>query len=66
MSAEGSFWVGMAEKLFGIITIIIGILLIYFTLTSTDTLGGFSGLFSFLAIVMIIAGVLLLLAKPPE
>ena len=63
---QGSMWIGLAEKLFGLILIIISGILLYFTLTSTSTLIQFAGLFGFLAVVMLIAGILLIIIKPPE
>jgi hypothetical protein len=62
---EGSFWIGLAEKLFGIILIILGILLAYFTATS-PILGTFTGIFFFVSIVILVAGSLLIVVKPPE
>ena len=66
MSEEGSLWIGLAEKLFGVILIIASIVLYYFTFTSTDTLSIFIGLFGFLGTVVLIAGVFLIIIKPPE
>jgi hypothetical protein len=66
MSEEGSFWISLAEKLFGLILIIISILMIYFTATSTAVLGMFTGLFGFLSAVILIAGAFLMIVKAPE
>lgn len=67
MSEEGdTFWVSMAEKFFGFMLTIIGALFLYFTATSTATLGVFSGLFGFLSIVLLAVGVFLLLVRTPE
>ena len=46
MSEEGdTFWVSLTERLFGLLLIVIGAVMLYYTATSTDTLGGFSVLF---------------------
>ncbi len=67
MSEEGdTFWVSLAEKLFGVLLIIIGALMIYYTATSTDTLATFSLFFGILSVIMLIIGVFLLIVKPPE
>jgi hypothetical protein len=66
MSDEDSFWISLSEKFFGLLLLIIGALLLYFTATSTDVLGVFSGFFGFLSIVVLIIGVLLLLVRPPD
>ena len=67
MSEEGdTFWVSLAEKFFGVILIIIGALLLYYTATSTSALGTFSVFFGILSVIMLIIGIFLLLVKPPE
>jgi len=66
MSEEGFFWINLAEKLFGLILIIISLLMIYFTATSTAALGIFTGLFGFLSAVILIAGAFLMIVKAPE
>ena len=67
MSEEGdTFWVSLAEKFFGLILIVIGAIMIYYTATSTSVLGAFSLFFGILAAVMLIIGLFLLLVKPPE
>jgi hypothetical protein len=67
MSEEGdTFWVSLAEKFFGIILIIIGAIMLYFTATSTSVLGAFSLFFGILSLIMLIIGLFLLLVKPPE
>jgi uncharacterized integral membrane protein len=66
MSETGSFWIKMAEKFFGFLLIILSILMIYFTATSTASLGVFSGFFGFLSAVPLIVGVFLIVVKPPE
>lgn len=67
MSEEGdTFWVSLAERLFGLLLIGIGAVLLYFTATSTDTLGPFSVLFGALSVILVILGIFMLLVKPPE
>jgi hypothetical protein len=66
MSETGSFWIKMAEKFFGFLLIVLSILMIYFTATSTASLGVFIGLFGFLSVLPLIAGVFLIIVKPPE
>jgi hypothetical protein len=67
MSEEGdTFWVSLMEKFFGVILLIIGGLMIYFTATSTTQLGEFSLFFGIVSFVMIIIGLFLLLVKAPE
>jgi hypothetical protein len=66
MSEGDTFWLSLAEKFFGLLLTIIGALLLYFTLTSTEALGVFTGLFGFLSIVILLVGLFLLLVRPPE
>jgi hypothetical protein len=67
MSEEGdSFWITLAEKLFGLILIALSIILFYVTFTSNSVLGIFTGLFGFLGFVILIAGAFLIVVKPPE
>ncbi len=70
MSEEGdTFWVSLAERLFGIFLIIIGAVLLYYTATSssgTDSLGPFGVLFGALSVILVLLGIFLLLVKPPE
>jgi len=64
MSEEGSFGLGMAEKFFGLIIMIVGVLTLYNTLTSTAALGSFTGFFGSLSVVLMILGLVLMTAKP--
>jgi hypothetical protein len=67
MSEEGdTFWVSLAERVFGLIFIIIGAVMLYFTATSTDVLGGFSVFFGALSGILVVVGIFLLIVKPPE
>jgi hypothetical protein len=66
MSEEGdTFWVSLSERLFGILLIVIGGIMLYFTVT-TSGLGGFTWLFGALTIVLILLGVFMFFVKPPE
>ncbi len=66
MSEEDTFWIKFGERFFGLILIIIGAVMLYFTVTSIAELSAFTALFGFLSIVILIVGILLLIAKPPE
>ncbi len=66
MSEGDTFWLSLAEKFFGLLLVIIGALFLYFTLTSTDALGVFTGFFGFLGILVLIIGLFLLFVRPPE
>jgi hypothetical protein len=66
MSEGDTFWLSLAEKFFGLLLTIIGALFLYFTLTSTAALDDFTGLFGFLAVVVLLIGLFLLLVRPPE
>ena len=66
MSEGDTFWVSISEKFLGILLTIIGALFLYFTLTSTDYLGAFTGLFSFFGVVLLIIGLFLLIVRPSE
>ncbi len=63
MSEEGSFGVTAAEKLFGLILLAMGIVTLYYTLTSAEALTAFTGFFGFLSVIIIILGVALIIAK---
>jgi hypothetical protein len=66
MSDEGdTFWVSLAEKFFGLLLIIIGAVMLYFT-AITSGLGAFSVFFGAISVIMLIIGLFLLLVKPPE
>ena len=67
MSEEGdTFWISLAEKFFGIILLVIGAIMLYYTATSTSILGGFSLFFGVLSVLMLLIGMFLLLVKAPE
>jgi hypothetical protein len=66
MSEEGdTFWVSLAERIFGLALLVIGAVMIYFTATSSG-LGGFTVFFGVISAVLVIVGIVLLLVKPPE
>ena len=66
MSEEGdTFWVSLAEKFIGLILVVIGAIMIYFTAT-TSALGGFTVFFGVVSILMLIIGLFLLLVRPAE
>jgi succinate-acetate transporter protein len=64
MSGEGSFGLSTTEKFFGLIIMVVGVITLYYTLTSMDTLLSFTGLFGFLSVVLVILGLVLMTAKP--
>ena len=67
MSEEGaSFWISLAEKLIGIVLVILSLIMIYYTATSTSSLNVFTGLFGFLSAVLLLGGAFLIVVKPPE
>jgi hypothetical protein len=69
MSEEGdTFWVSLAEKFFGLIVVVMGAILLYFTATSTgpDGLGGFSVFFGVVSFILLGIGLFLLLVRPPK
>ena len=59
-----TFWIKFIERIFGLVLIVIGAIQLYLSVTSD--LGGFTGLFATIGLVMVIIGVLLLVVKPPE
>jgi hypothetical protein len=66
MSDEGdTFWVSLAEKFFGLLLVIIGAVMLYFT-AITSGLGAFSVFFGVISVIMLIIGLFLLIVKPPE
>jgi hypothetical protein len=67
MSEQGdTFWVSLAEKFFGLVLIIIGALMLYYTATSSDVVGTFTLFFGILSVILLIIGIFLLLVKAPE
>lgn len=66
MSEEGGFGIGLAEKFFGLITFVVGLILLYYTVSGASTLAPFAGFFSFLSLVLIVIGLILMIAKTSE
>ena len=64
MSGEGSFGLSTTEKFFGLIILVVGVITLYYTLMSMDTLLSFTGFFAFLSVVLVILGLVLMTAKP--
>ncbi len=66
MSDEGdTFWVSLFERIIGLVLIIIGAVMLYFTVTTSE-MSGFGALFGFLSVVLLVIGVVLLIVKPPQ
>jgi hypothetical protein len=65
MSENNSYWLTLAEKVIGIVLIIISGLMLYYTAT-TSALGKFDVIFIFLGVIILIVGIILLLVKPQE
>jgi hypothetical protein len=66
MSEEGdTFYVSLAEKLLGLLLIVIGAIMIYLT-ASTSALGAFSLFFGIVSVIAVIIGLFLMLARPSE
>jgi hypothetical protein len=62
-SEEGGLAIRLAERFFGLILFIIGAASMYYTLTSMDVLGGFTGFFGFLGLILLVSGWVLITAK---
>lgn len=66
MSDEGNtYWASFIERIFGLVLIVIGAILLYLTVT-TAALGTFITFFSVISIVLVIIGIFLLIVKPSE
>ena len=63
MSDESGFGLDVAEKFFGLIILLTGVFALYYSLTSAQVLMVYTGLFSFLSILLMVVGFLLLIAK---
>ncbi|HLN44815.1 MAG TPA: hypothetical protein VK209_03835 [Candidatus Sulfotelmatobacter sp.] len=66
MSEEDTFWISLGQRFFGLLLLIIGIIMIYFTVTSIAELAAFSFFFGFLSVVLLVIGIALLIARSPE
>jgi len=66
MSEEGDqFWVSIAEKFLGLVLVVMGAIMLYFTVT-TSGLGGFTAFFGVISVVLLIIGLFLLLVRAPQ
>ena len=66
MSDEGdTFFITLAERLFGVFLIALGAILIYLTAT-TSALGAFAIFFGVLSVIVLVIGLFMLLARPAE
>ncbi len=66
MSEEGdTFWVSLTERIFGLLLIVIGAVMLYYTATSPE-LGPFGVLFGALSVILVLLGIFLLVVKPPK
>ena len=66
MSEESdTFWINLAEKFFGLLLVIIGAIMLFYTVTSPE-LANFSVFFGVLSLILLVIGVVLLLVKPPQ
>ena len=63
MSEESGFGLNVAEKFFGLIILLTGLLTLYYTVSSSQVLLAYTGLFSFLSIILIVLGLFLLVVK---
>jgi len=63
MSEEGSYGFNFIEKLFGFIIFLVGVTAMYYTVTSMEALGAFTGMFGLLSAVFILLGLLITIAK---
>jgi len=66
MSEEGSFGLSFAERFFGLVVLVAGLLTTYYTVTSIAVLGAYTPFFVFLCIIVLIIGIVLLSAKTEE
>jgi hypothetical protein len=66
MSDEGGFGIGLAEKFFGLIIFVVGLLALYYTATSASTLGALTGFFIVLCLILVVLGLVLMIAKTSE
>lgn len=62
-NGESGFGLIVAEKFFGLILIIVGTLTTYYTFTSTKELSAYTGLFGFLSMIVLVAGIILTITK---
>ncbi len=63
MSGKSRFGLSAAEKFFGLILLIVGAVSAYFTFTSIDALGPYTGFFGFLSLILATLGFIMIIAK---
>jgi sugar phosphate permease len=66
MSEEAGFGLGFAERVFGLVILLVGGVTAYYTFVSVKELAGFEGFFVFLSIILIVLGLVLMTAKTEE
>ncbi len=66
MSEEGSFGLSFVERVFGLVILIAGAMISYYTFTSTAALGAYTGFFGFLSLAVSVLGLILITAKTEE
>jgi hypothetical protein len=64
--SKSNILVILAGKICGIILIIISAILLYYTTSSADILGTFSGMFTAIGVIILIVGILLLIITPKK
>ncbi len=63
MSEEGGFGIAAAEKFFGLLLLIVGVVATYLTFTSSQALGAYTGFFGVLSLILLALGLFLIIAK---
>ncbi|MDW8022181.1 MAG: hypothetical protein RMJ15_00320 [Nitrososphaerota archaeon] len=63
MGEDGGSAIRAAEKFFGLLLLIVGALASYFTFTSSQALGVYTGFFGFLSLILLALGLFILIAK---
>jgi hypothetical protein len=63
VSEGGGFGISFVERFFGLLIVIIGVLASYYTFTSIQALGAFTGFFGLLSILVCVLGLVLMTAK---
>ena len=63
MSEESALGISLAEKFFGFLILVVGIIVLYYTVASANTLQAFTGFFGFLCLVLVIIGLILMTAR---
>ena len=66
MSDEGGLGIGLAEKFFGLILLVVGLLGLYYTVTSASVLGFATDFFTVMCLILIVVGLVLMIAKTGE